>query len=1130
MSCVSLGRVFTRFLLGLGFSLSNLGAQTVTQFSVAGISTSLDAILVATGDGAVPVIAGTTVAHRDALLVTGGGTLALLSGANVAVKNDNNLTAFLRVGYGDAQTGTLTIASGANLAVGQASRYANFHVGEGQGATGTVRQSGGTFLLKGSFNVGVNGGTGLYDLSGGTLTLDHDDAAVNHTTLAVIGFNNFGAGSGASTGTLNLSGGTLNVTAHEWDPAGHPGQYGSVSLILGNRATGAANYGAGDGTLTQTGGLLHVDNAANLFLSSVGSGTYNLNGGTLEIGGNSLKTRYGSGPGTATFNLGGGTIRVTGSNLNTAVDANLTAGQQSVLDTNGFNAAWNGNFSGTGALVKSGAGVLTLSGTSRTFGFFNAAQGTTVQTAGTTTSPEFTVGSGTGANGTFTLSGGTIVIDNVPPFGGSSSGLRVGDFGGTGVFNQTGGTITIGSASAAVGGSLNVGNQGGTGTYNLSGGTLILARGTHNLGRNVTGATPSTGTFNLSGGLLEVIDGTSFILGDRDGGGLTGTGVLTQTGGTLRITHGNLYLSSFGAGIYNLNGGTLEAGGATSLRANFVSSAGGYTFNLGGGTIKVIGSALSVSARATFAAGTTSTIDTNGFAATWSGNLDGAGGLTKTGAGILTLSGTNTYAGATNVNQGTLKLGSAGALSPNTTLSVADGASFDANGFAQTLSNLGGTGTINVGQAGLAVTPTGENVFTGTIAGTGGLTMNGTGTLVLGNANNFTGATTVSQGTIRLGTEGALPTGTAVSLGAAATLDLNGHAATLSQLTGAGEIALGTASLTISQSTSTTFTGEISGTGGLVKSGTGVLTLGGANDFTGATTVSQGTIRLGTAGALPTGTAVTLGASATLDLNGHAATLGQLTGAGEVTLGAASLTISQNASTTFSGGISGTGGLVKEGNGLLTLSGTNNFTGTTSVGGGELKITGSATHSDFTVAGGTLSGTGTIANLTLAAGGTLAPGNSPGTLNAGNTTWAGGGTFEWEINNATGTAGTNWDLLAISGGLTITASQANPFTVSLISLLANNSAGDVPNFDAGINHTYLIASTTGGITGFDTTDFILDVSGFTNDYTGSWSLAVDGTNLHLNYAATAIPEPATCVLVVGAAMLALALTRRRRSF
>jgi hypothetical protein len=163
--------------------------------------------------------------------------------------------------------------------------------------------------------------------------------------------------------------------------------------------------------------------------------------------------------------------------------------------------------------------------------------------------------------------------------------------------------------------------------------------------------------------------------------------------------------------------------------------------------------------------------------------------------------------------------------------------------------------------------------------------------------------------------------------------------------------------------------------------------------------------------------------------------------------------------------------------------------------------------------------------LTLA--GTLAPGNSPGQINAGATTFAGGGRYRWEINDGGGGAGSGYDLLAVTGALTIAASPGSRFTVSLNSLLGDDTPGNVANFDAKVSHRYTLVSTSGGILGFSADKFALDSSGFANNLDGGqWSIAAVGSDLKLQFTA-AVPEPASYALML-AGLLGLGLARRHR--
>jgi autotransporter-associated beta strand protein len=154
---------------------------------------------------------------------------------------------------------------------------------------------------------------------------------------------------------------------------------------------------------------------------------------------------------------------------------------------------------------------------------------------------------------------------------------------------------------------------------------------------------------------------------------------------------------------------------------------------------------------------------------------------------------------------------------------------------------------------------------------------------------------------------------------------------------------------TVDTNNPATLSGVISsstGTGGLIKSGTGTLTLSAQNTYTGPTTINAGVLQIASGNnRLPVGTAVTLAnaAGAALNLNNLSQTIGTLSGGGpsggNVMLGSGTLTVGNSSSTTYSGVISGTNGkLVKTGSGALTLTGANTYTGNTTVLGGLLNV------------------------------------------------------------------------------------------------------------------------------------------------------------------------------------------------
>jgi len=167
----------------------------------------------------------------------------------------------------------------------------------------------------------------------------------------------------------------------------------------------------------------------------------------------------------------------------------------------------------------------------------------------------------------------------------------------------------------------------------------------------------------------------------------------------------------------------------------------------------------------------------------------------------------------------------------------------------------------------------------------------------------------------------------------------------------AGTIANGGFQTTVAASGSTSLSGVISGTGGLTKSGSALVTLSGANTYSGATLVNEGVLAAGVvsvtnvSGAFGNNSAITLAntAGAAIDITGFNTQIGSLTGGGatggDVILGSATLTIGGDSTSAIYGGvISGAGHLVKINNGTLTLSNINTYGGSTSINGGTIQI------------------------------------------------------------------------------------------------------------------------------------------------------------------------------------------------
>jgi outer membrane autotransporter protein len=303
---------------------------------------------------------------------------------------------------------------------------------------------------------------------------------------------------------------------------------------------------------------------------------------------------------------------------------------------------------------------------------------------------------------------------------------------------------------------------------------------------------------------------------------------------------------------------------------------------------------------------------------------------------------------------------------------------------------------------------------TGDFSGQAGVRKQGTGTLLFSGTNTYTNGTTVDAGVLRVGSATGLPQNTNYTVNGG-TLDLNNFDLTATQLDGTGgSIDLGTAALNVDQTSDTTFAGGITGTGSLNKLGSGNLSLTGANDYSGGTTVSAGTL---------TGTTAGLQGTIVNDAN---------------------VVFDQSTNGTFAGSIIGNGAVAKEGSGTVSLSAVNTYVGTTSVNGGTLAVNGAITSNTTVGANGTLGGSGTIFgdvnNL-----GRLATGNSIGTLNVvGNYTAGANSTTQVEIN-----AAGNSDLLSVTGTASVNG------TVQVLGAPGTYVAG----------RQYVFLSAAGGITG-----------------------------------------------------------------
>lgn len=947
----------------------------------------------------------------------------------------------------------------------------------------TFAPTAGVFVIGGnSINLGGN----IVNNSANTQTLNMDLALLQNTTYSGPGSAILGGGvSGAfdltktGSGTLTLNGTNLFS--------------GQLVVQQGTLALGAAGSLAASEIVL--GGIHSANSGATLAVSGVGPNTKTLNGVTFKSGGRGVITSTRS-SGSGTFTLALGTLtREVGSAAAFTVNSN-TAITTTNTNTNGILGGWatvGNNFAtvnGSNQIVAY-SGYTVPAGTSPTVADA-AASNVQITNTNALTAP-------TGVSNT----SGTAVVSMA-----DTTGLVAGDaLSGTGV--PAGATILSVDSATQI-------------TMSVNSSAAVTALSVYH---PVVMAGSGTTDINT----LQTTDTNNRVVNIGAGNTLR----LGQSGAIWRAPTAN------SLNRLTIENGSLTAGGAVNAAGEIVITANGdnSTFSGGQGSRANVGIAIN------------SNIVNNGA---------GAVTLTKNGPQVVQLNGTsNTYSGGTYVVQGSLQSTVAGNLGTGDV--YVTGAGTDTNfahnsggvwltgtgnyannfyvsglGPQQTITGgngAGNTGAIRFGGSGAVITGTvnlmgdtrmtsllsGTGTINGKITGTGQLDFgvannNANGTLVLGNAgNDWVGGLRISAGGtgsgatsfVNLGASGVLPDSQDVTLdvgsnnSGSANFSLMGFNETINALNSAGTGTAGrnvrnsasaasTATLTVGAgngngSFSGTITnGNASAVLNFAKTGTGTQILSGTNSYTGTTVVNGGTLLVS----------------------------GTLTATGSVTASAGGTFRYDNNSTALNRNVTLDGG-------KFSYNSSVNYAGT-------------LTFNSGTIGGSNISNL----NLTIGSGQIMAPGNSTGTMAAGATTWANGGTFLFEINDATGTAGSTtagWDLLN-AASLDITAG-AGQFTIQIASLDSLQVAGTALNFNDAGNYSWLFVDAGSAITNFNASQFVFTDS-FVNSTTGTFSISqgtgLDTDKLYINYSA-AIPEPGTYAMLLGGLGLLAFLRRRSKS-
>lgn len=712
-----------------------------------------------------------------------------------------------------------------------------------------------------------------------------------------------------------------------------------------------------------------------------------------------------------TIGTGGITLAATAGNVTIGTDVTLSGAQ-----------TWNTNSKN-----------LVINGTTNAAGFAlgKAASGGAIQFNGNATLGAFSLG-GSNDGGLMSVTGGTFTATSVSLS--RSNAYQTAPTLAAPISAATNSGFYVNGASvSATLGSLTIGTTNSSASARLDAGSLTVT-GTLTLGK---ANTSRWDIFHVNGGTFSAPDTVNGIVIAQNNGTTANNAELYLSGGT--STAGKI---AFGASTDTVGGaGWLILGNPSAATPTLYVGVGGivkastigtYTCNIGL-TSGTLGAAANWSSDLAMTLGTNPTIQAADSTAvarsiTLSGNLTGTS-FTKTGAGVLTLAGTNSYTGNPAVTAGVLSIATTAALPGWSTAgrySIASGAGLAVgNGVSDAdVTTLLGAGNLASGASLGFDTTAGDRTYSAVLAdGSGtsvlGLAKVGANTLILDQTNTYSGGTSVLAGTLELTKTSALanyntPGKLVVASGAAVAVPYggasdwtSGEIDTLIAQNGSG-FAAGSCLAFDTTNGSATYATNITGTTlGVAKQGANTLTLTGtASTYAGVTKVLAGTLELGGAGRLGSGS--------------YAGTIGLSAGA--------VFKHNTSAAQTLSGVISGGGSITKAGAGLLTLSGVSTFTGGLTLQTGQL-----------TLGTGAVAGTGAIA------------------LQGGTTFWVNGGNndFNTLANNISVAAGQTAALhlsprVNVSGSLT----GASDTTLNLtLQYVRDDFSGDWSGFAGHLNVT-----------------------------------------------------------------------------
>ena len=838
-------------------------------------------------------IAGMTFTAGAPAFVIGDGTSGDLNAGNAFVLTGsvaNNGTSLETINNPFSMTAVQTFATtagGGNLSLG----------GSISGAGGITTSGAGILTLS-----GTNGYSGATTLTAGTLAVG--SAGVLSPNSGVV-FN--------GSSTLNLGGGPQTVNNLN---------YGTTTTSQTSSIT--------NGSLTVTGatGLtLAPSGATTLNMGGLTSFTYNQPGQAVT-----MNAYDGAAADTLTVNLpttGAGQSTITASSINVA----LTSAVGTAFAPVNLNLGTSNTFNTTSLIVGGyrGEGNVAFAAglTSPTLTLRGAAGGFTPVTMFQDGLSESGLGLDTC---TFDTSGGSGIIDAII----TTAYVSIANTEpAAATWSVANGTINVGTLSLSCGTNTNATTS--TGTMNQKAGTALV--GTLNFGYNSSsGNYTLTSAYNLGTGTTSaLLSAGSLIIG--------GGGRATASAATLTFNNGTIenYEPAFA------QGGSANAQGGSSTQNLTISGLSGGGAAGSSNTLNIV---LAGSNAHNFYAESGYSITEQSTAL-----ISGSGGLTANGPGTVVLAGSNTYTGNTLVSNGTLTLSNNSAIQ-NSALNTSGTGAVALTVTTPTIGGLiGSTNLSSVMTSGYSnVTALTLNPGAGAYYSYSGvisdgqapmaLVLTGSGTQVLAGPNTYTGSTTISSGVLSIATTAALPgwnlSGSySVAPGAALAITNAVPDSAIPAIVNANNFGVGAALGFDTTAGNRTYAGTLintsSGALGLSVLGGNSLTLTASNLYTGPTTISGGSLQIG---------------NGTID--GSIATSSGITNN-------SSLVFNVAASQNYGNVISGSGALNVIGAGLLSLTGSNTYSGPTTIGGGTLQLGTGASGQD-----GSLATSGVSNNATLA--------------------------------------------------------------------------------------------------------------------------------------------------------------------